>query len=231
MDMSLSKLWELVNDRETWCAAVHGVKKSWTWLSDWTELINIYLYFYTFYMKFIYYIYIYLFLSGLLGGANGKEPTCQFRRQELWKSLSRVWLFATPWAIQSMEFSRLEYWSGQPLPSPGNLSTQGSNPGLPHCRWILYCLSQPGSPRILEWVAYPFSSRSSQPRNQMGLLHSLPIVDSLPTELPRDKRHGFNCWVWKIPMDRGAWQATVHGVRHKWSDLIHTQFIYFIFYI
>ena len=48
----------------------------------------------------------------------------------------------------------------------GIFPTQGSNPGLLHCRWILFQLRHQGSPRILEWAAYPFSSRSSQPRNR-----------------------------------------------------------------
>ena len=43
--------------------------------------------------------------------------------------------------------------------------TQGWNLGLPHCRRILYQLSHQGSQRILEWVAYPFCSRSSQSRS------------------------------------------------------------------
>ena len=51
----------------------------------------------------------------------------------------------------------------------GIFPTQGSNPGLLHYRQILYQLSHKGSPRILEWVAYPFSSRSSQPRNPTGV--------------------------------------------------------------
>ena len=48
----------------------------------------------------------------------------------------------------------------------GIFPTQGSNPGILHCRWILYQLSHKGSPRILEWVACPFSSRSFWPRKQ-----------------------------------------------------------------
>ena len=51
----------------------------------------------------------------------------------------------------------------------GVFPTQGSNPGLPHCRHILYQLSHQGSPRIVEWVAYPFSSGSSRPRNRTGV--------------------------------------------------------------
>ena len=47
----------------------------------------------------------------------------------------------------------------------GIFPTQKSNPGLPHCRQILYQLSHKGSPWILEWVAYPFSRGPFQPRN------------------------------------------------------------------
>ena len=46
----------------------------------------------------------------------------------------------------------------------GIFLTQRPNPGLPHCRRIFYCLSHQRSPRILEWVAYPFSTGCSQPR-------------------------------------------------------------------
>ena len=51
----------------------------------------------------------------------------------------------------------------------GIFPTQRLIPGLPHCRQILYHLSHQGNPRILEWVACPFSRGSSQPRNQNGI--------------------------------------------------------------
>ena len=50
----------------------------------------------------------------------------------------------------------------------GIFPSQGSNPGLPHCRQILYHLSYQGSPKALRWVAYPFSRESSWPRNRTG---------------------------------------------------------------
>ena len=49
----------------------------------------------------------------------------------------------------------------------GIFPNQGLDPGIPHCRQILYHLSHQGSPRILEWVAYPFSSGTSWPRNRI----------------------------------------------------------------
>ena len=68
--------------------------------------------------------------------------------------------FLCPWG-----FSRQKYWSGLACPSPGDLPNPGIELRSVHCHWILYQLSHKRSPKIWEWVAYPFSSRSSWPRN------------------------------------------------------------------
>ena len=87
-----------------------------------------------------------------------------------WKSLSHVWLFVTPWTIYS-PWNSLGQNTGVCSLSllQGIFPTQGLNPGLLHCGQILYQLSHKGSPRILEWVAYPLSKGSSQPRNRTGV--------------------------------------------------------------
>ena len=78
-----------------------------------------------------------------------------------------------PMGCMSMEHSGLETGQNTGVDSlsllQGIFPTQGSNPGFPHCRQILYQLSHKGSPRILESVAYPFSRWSSQLRNQTGV--------------------------------------------------------------
>ena len=79
------------------------------------------------------------------------------------KSLSCIWFFAIPWTRNSPGQNP---GVGSHSLLQGIFPTQGSNPGLPHCRQILYQLSHKRSPRILEWVAYPFSSRSSRNRNR-----------------------------------------------------------------
>ena len=85
---------------------------------------------------------------------------------KVWKSLSRVLLFATP-CLYSLWNSPGQNTGVGSLSLPqGIFPTQGLNPGLPHGRRILYQLSHKGSPRILEWVAYPFSRRSSQCRKR-----------------------------------------------------------------
>ena len=75
---------------------------------------------------------------------------------EKWKSLSR--LFEAPWTILFWpgEFSRPEYWSGQPFPSPGDLPNPGIERRPPYCRRILNQLSHKGSPKVL-WKWYVWS--------------------------------------------------------------------------
>ena len=91
------------------------------------------------------------------------DISCLISTSWKWKSLSHVWLFVTPWTIQNSLGQNTGVGSLSLLQSI--FPTQGLNPGLLHCRWIRYQLSHKGSPRILEWIAYPFSSGSSRPRN------------------------------------------------------------------
>ena len=95
----------------------------------------------------------------------------------------------------------------------GIFPTQESNPCLPHCRWILYQLRHKGSPRILEWVAYPFSRGSSRPRNRTRVF-SLQ-ADSLPTKLPGKP----NLW------DSGF--QTLLGFRILWEFSLLRSFVAF----
>ena len=67
------------------------------------------------------------------------------------KSRSRVWLFVTPWTVAyqappSMRFSRQEYWSGLPFPSPGNLPDPGIEPGSPAWEADTLTSEPPGKP-------------------------------------------------------------------------------------
>ena len=86
-----------------------------------------------------------------------------------WKLLNRVQLFVNPWTHSPCSSPGKNTRAGSLYLLQGILPTQGSNPGLLHCRWILDQMSHKGSPRILEWVAYPFSRWSSPPRNWTGV--------------------------------------------------------------
>ena len=70
------------------------------------------------------------------------------------KSLSRVQLFVTPWTVAyqappSMEFSRQEYWSGVPFPSPEDLPNPGIKPGSPTLQADALLSEPPGKPSYL----------------------------------------------------------------------------------
>ena len=135
MDMSLSKLQEMVKDRKSLFAAVHGITKSQTRLSNWTTTMNFYIYQYKKRME-LYDIKVY--------------QTLFVAWKEKVKSLSHVRLFETPWTVANQSppsrvFSMPEYWGGFHFLLQRIFPTQGSKPGLPHWRQMLYRLSHQGS--------------------------------------------------------------------------------------
>ena len=89
--------------------------------------------------------------------------------------------------------------------------TQGLNPGLPHWKQILYQLSHQGSPRILGWLAYPFSSGSSPPRNQMGV--SRTAGGFLTSWAIREALNDLD------KMRQASWKTHTLKLSNRWGDV------------
>ena len=131
IDMKLGELQEMVGDKEAWHAAVHGVAKSWTWLSDWTTNIfkdntvkvGIHM------MNVTWWIPGFSFMLKL-------------------KVAQSCLTLGTPRTIQSLEFSRQEYWSGQPFPSLGDLPNPGIEPRSPTLQADSLPAEPPGKPTV-----------------------------------------------------------------------------------
>ena len=94
--------------------------------------------------------------------------------------------------IQSMEFSRPEYWSGSCSLLQGIFPTQGSKRGLPHCRWILYHLSYQGS--LSDWV--PFTSQEYETMRYISLKNRSKRIlgDRVRGRLRPDDKYSTSVW-------------------------------------
>ena len=88
----------------------------------------------------------------------------------------------------------------------GIFPTQGLNPGLPHCRRILYQLSHKGSSRILKWVAYPFSgglpNLGYEPGSPALQADSLPSEPTIPHQMVLSTSCLTVCKMWKLASPR-----------------------------
>ena len=117
-----------------------------------------------------------------------------------WKYLSHVQLFGTPWTIQFMGFSRPETGVGSHLLLQAIFPTQGSVPGLQHCRWILYQMSHKEPQEYWSWQPIPAPGDISNTGIEMG--SPALQVDSLPTELSGKPIYWGEGWIgnfnWQI---------------------------------
>ena len=104
------------------------------------------------------------------------------------KWLSHVRFFVTPWTVArqappTMAFSRQEYQSGLPFPSPGDLPDPEIEPGFPHCRQTLYQSEPPGNLPICTILVTKFHIETNI------LVHLKP--------------RGFSNWLWQLPIVPG----------------------------
>ena len=159
MDMALGGLWELVIYREAWRASVHGVAKSWTWLSDWTELLP---------------------RSKCLLISWLQSPSAVIFSSV--QSLSRIQLFATPWTTaRQASLSISNSWSS---PKPMSIESVMPSNHLILCHPLLLLPSIFPSIKVfsdesalhIRWPKYWIFSFNISPSNEHpGLISSLTI--------------------------------------------------------
>ena len=106
----------------------------------------------------------------------------------------------------------------------GIFPTQGSNPCLPHCRWILYHLSHQGNPRILEWIDYTLSRGSSWPRSWTGVSR---IAGGFFTSLAIRETHLLQyIYIWLSTKIHKIYQKTRKGTVWRHKAVIQARIIY-----
>ena len=133
-------------DGGAWWAVVHGVAKSRTRLSNFPFTFH----FHALEKEMATHSSVLAWRIPGTGEHGGLPSVGSHRVGHDWSDLAAaVWLFATPWTVacqtplsMGILWARILEWVAMP-------SSRGSNPGLSHCRWILYCLRHQGSPGIL----------------------------------------------------------------------------------
>ena len=120
-------------------------------------------------------------------------PSCILIMHILWKSLSRVWLFMTRGLYSPWNSPGQNTGVGSLSLLQGIFPTQGSNPGLPHCRWILIC----------SWATREAHVYIGMPYVSYGAGNGNPLQYSYLEN----------------SMDRGVWWATVHGIAKSQTRL------------
>ena len=152
----------------------------------------------------------------------------------MWKSLSCVQIFVILWTIESMEFSRPEYWSGWPFPSPGDLP----NPGIKSRSPAFQADSLPAEPRGMPNMylytynmyvrVFPGGSRVKNTPANAGDTHSISGLTRSPG-VGSGNQLQYSCL--GNSMDRGARWVTVHGVTKscKWLSNYHFTSIAYIY--
>ena len=130
--------------------------------------------------------------TGWVGGKEGRwrGTGCISSPKVKVKSLSRVWLFVTPWTVARQAplftgFSRQEYWNGLPFPSPGDLPSPRSEPRSPRCRQTPYSLSHQGSHRLSRRILKVMKHESLIPRSPQS---SIGVEDILNLITVREKK-------------------------------------------